>query len=288
VTKKALGKGLSALFTNNEEETEKINKGMIYELDVTKIKPNPYQPRELFKEEEISELAKSIQECGLIHPISVRKTNDKYEIIEGERRFRACKLLGFEKIPVIERELEDNKMLLVALIENLQRENLNPIEESNSYMKLMKEYDLTQQEVSDKVGKSRSYVANMVRLVNLPHMVKENLELGKIDVGHARALLTLQNHNLQRKACNIIIQKKMTVRETEKLVKNWLSGKIQDSMDKKSDRILNPDIISLETELSEKLNTRVKIMDKNNQGKIVIEYYSIEDFDNIYEKLSKQ
>lgn len=284
MTKKALGKGLSALL-NSDNSEENYDKSKILEIPVDLIKPNPYQPREKFNEEEISQLAASINECGLIHPVGVRKKGDFYEIIEGERRFRACKQIGYRNIPVIERELEDDKMLLIALIENLQRENLSPLEEAKGYDNLMKDYKLTQQQVSDKVGKSRPYVANMVRLLNLPHMVKEALELGKIEVAHARTLLSLQNPNLQRKACNLIVQKKLTVRETEKLVKDWMSGKIKKELDKQSDRIINPDIVKLESQLSECLNTRVKIKDKNNQGKIVIEYYSLDDFDKLYDIL---
>lgn len=288
MTKKALGKGLSALFTPRQDsENEMSNVDEIVELPIDSLVPNPYQPREFIKDEQLEELANSIKECGLLHPVSVRRIANQYEIIEGERRVRACKKLGYTKIPAVIRNVNDKQMLVIALIENLQRENLNPIEEAKGYNRLINEYQLTQQEVADKIGKSRSNVANMLRLLNLPHLVKEALELQKLDVGHARAILSLENPNLQRKVCNLIIEKNLTVRETENLIKKWKEEGEPFETEIKKERVVNPDIKNLENMLSEKLKTRVRIIDKKNRGKIIIDYYSIEDFQKLYDLLGK-
>ncbi|HOK40664.1 MAG TPA: ParB/RepB/Spo0J family partition protein [bacterium] len=287
MNKKALGKGLEALFVsksqNNQTEIEKIE-----EIPLELINPNPYQPRDTIKEEHVEELSNSIAECGIIHPISVRKIGDRYEIIEGERRFRAFKKIGRKTIPAIIRNIDDIKMLLMALVENLQRENLNPIEEAKGYQRLITEFKLTHQEIAEKVGKSRVAITNTLRLLNLPHLVKEGIETKKITSGHARALLGLDNPNIQRKAYNLIIEKNLSVHDTEKLVKKWQNKTLEeiDALEK-SQKIndINPDIKLLEEQLSEKLKTKVKIKDKNNKGLIMIEYYSIDDFQKLFDTL---
>jgi len=289
MNKKALGKGLEALFASknqnqsNEKEPEKIE-----EIPLELINPNPYQPRETIKEEYVEELSNSITECGIIHPISVRKIGDRYEIIEGERRYRAFKKIGRKTIPAIVRNIDDIKMLIIALVENLQRENLNPIEEAKGYQRLIEEFKLTHQEIADKVGKSRVAITNTLRLLNLPHIVKEGIETKKISAGHARALLGLENPNIQRKAYNLIIEKNLSVHDTEKLVKKWQNKTIEEIEEmEKSQRIkeINPDIKLLEEQLSEKLKTKVNIKDKNNKGSIIIEYYSIDDFQKLFDSL---
>ncbi|NMA90523.1 MAG: ParB/RepB/Spo0J family partition protein, partial [Amphibacillus sp.] len=213
---RGLGKGINAFFP--ELDTQEDDANQIIELDITELRPNPYQPRKSFQVEAIEELKNSIIEYGIIQPLLVRKAIKGYEIIAGERRFRAAKEANLEKVPVIVKELNDQKMMELALLENLQRENLTPIEEAQAYVNLMKSYQLTQEELSKKLGKSRPHIANHVRLLQLPTQAIAMLNSGELSMGHGRALLSLKNKAKIKDVIAKITKEKMNVRQVEQLV----------------------------------------------------------------------
>jgi ParB family transcriptional regulator, chromosome partitioning protein len=283
--KKALGRGLSALITPKDID-QAINanpqasdggpgKETILQIPISKIKTNKYQPRLDFNEEKLKELTNSIKEKGVVQPILVRKSQNGYEIIAGERRLRAVKALGQETVPAIVKDVADVDMLELALIENIQREELNPMEEAHAFHKFMSDFSFTQDKIAQVLGKDRSTVANILRLLNLPGKIQNFLSQGAITTGHAKALLGLQVESSQLKVCDIIVEKGLSVRETE----NLISRKAQTS--RKVDQKKDPQISDMETSLRQALGTQVKITHGKKRGKIQIEYYSANDLNRI-------
>lgn len=279
MAKKGLGKGLGSLIPQIDEPEEIFDGEKVIELKIVEVEPNKNQPRNRFDEEKLEELASSIAEHGVISPIIVKKLdNGFYRIIAGERRWRASKLAGMKKIPAIIRDFDEKTSTEVALIENLQRENLNPIEEAKGYAELMKKFGLTQEEAAKKVGKSRPYIANLLRLLNLHPKITEMVEIGSISVGHAKVLLSVEDKEKQLQYAKLIEEKALTVRELEKIIKNDM---------KPEKKVLEEDLnVKLAYEEFEKrfenvLGTKVKILGGKKKGKIEIEYYSEEDLERI-------
>ena len=272
-----LGKGLDALIP-----AEKVGQGYVI-LGIDEIRPNTYQPRKDFDEEAINELAVSIQEKGIIQPIVVRKNMNAYEIIAGERRWRAAQRVGLTKIPVIIKDVSDREVLELALVENLQREDLNPIEEATAYGQLIEDFGLTHEEISKRIGKERSTITNQLRLLKLPEEVREAVIKGEITAGHARALLGLESPNKMKEVLEAIRKEKLSVRKTEKLVQKLLADK--QTAIKSHD--IDPYIKHLTDELKKALGTQVKIIDKGGEGRIEIEYYSKDELERLIEILIK-
>lgn len=276
--KKSLGKGLEALFGEEiEEQIEEIsNKKAITELKISQIEPNTNQPRKNFDEEAIEELSKSIKENGLIQPIVVSKDKDTYKIIAGERRWRAARLAGLTSVPVyVKEEIKGQKLLELALIENLQRQDLNSIEEANAYQSLITEYGMTQEQVADVVGKSRPKVANSVRLLNLDKRVQDMIITERISEAHARAILPIENNDKQYELALMIEKKGLTVRDVEMLMR-------QKKKSPKKETVEDIFAKSVEENMKNYLGTKVKIVTKSKEkGKIVIEYFSNDDLDRI-------
>jgi len=274
--KKSLGKGLDAFFPEANDEVD--------ELNLKDIRPNPYQPRKTFDEEAIKELAESIKQQGVIQPIIVRKVLRGYEIVAGERRFRASKLCGNTTIPAVIRTYTDLQVMEIALIENLQREDLNAIETALAYHALMEKFQLTQEELSLKVGKSRSHIANFVRLLTLPEEIKEHVSRGTLSMGHARAIVGVKNEGQQIELADQVVEQSLSVRALEDAI-HKLNEKKPASMKKEVVKRVDPFIDHVETELREKFKTGVKIKQQKNKGKIELEYYSKQDLERILELL---
>lgn len=270
--KKALGKGLGALLTVDAPGDE------VKELKINDIEPNTDQPRKDFDEEALKELAESIKAHGVIQPIVVKKEGSSYKIVAGERRWRAARMAGLDTIPVIIKDYNDNQLLEVALIENLQREDLNPLEEAEAYKRLIDEHGLTQEQISRVIGKSRSSIANSLRLNRLHEKIKKLLREDLISEGHARALLSIEDLKKQESVAETIVSKGLSVRDTEKLVKNL--GTQKKSVSKK-DNSIEIEIKSIEDRLQNIFGTKVKLQHGQKSGKIVIEYYSNDDLDRI-------
>ena len=274
---KVLGRGLEALIPSGEKEPDKIA-----ELSVEEIRPNRYQPRSEFDEDKINELAESLREKGLIQPVVVRSVEGGYELIAGERRLRAVKKIGMERIPAIVRTIDEKEMLELSLIENLHRDDLNPLEEAIAYGQLMGKYGLTQEKLAEELGKNRASVANTLRLLKLPEEVREAVLCDRISRGHAIALLGLGNPDEQIKMCEKIIRQKLTVREAEVLVKRALTTTRRKSpVDKKPH-----EIIDVEEKLQQVLGTRVNIRKYRAGGRIEIQYYSDDDLNRILSLLN--
>lgn len=286
MAKKGLGKGLGALLSADEpvkiEKTEKTEpKGAVLELKISEVEPNSSQPRNIFDDEALSSLSESIKEYGVLSPIFVSKNeNGFYKIIAGERRWRAAKRAGLKKIPAIIKDSNDKEIMEIALIENLQREDLNPIEEALGYKELMETYHMTQEDVSRKMGKSRSAVANTVRLLSLPESVKKHLVNKEISMGHARALLSAPSEGVMLMALGRILEEGLNVRQTESLIAR-LSKEPKEKKISKSDEEIMRYMATLEKNLGSRLGTKVKIHHGRKKGKIEIEYYSNEDFERI-------
>ena len=274
-----LGKGLNAIFIENDSEDN--NSGVT--LKISEIEPNRSQPRKEFDEKALSELAESISEHGLLQPLLVRPlTLGGYEIVAGERRYRACRMAGLTEVPVIIRELSESETMELALIENLQRENLTPLEEAMGYEVLMNEHGFTQDEVSKSVGKSRPAIANALRLLKLPEGVKELLKENKISAGHARALLSLENEENMLELAELIVAKDLSVRQTEKLCKKASKEKKPEAPEKK------PSYYSMvELALNEALGRKISISkNKGKEGGVLqIEFYSDEELTELSNKL---
>lgn len=275
IKRKALGKGLSALIP---EELEKEDIKRIEEIDTNLICPNPNQPRKVFEQDKLEELTESIKKYGVIQPIIVRKDNDIYTIIAGERRWRACKNANIKSMPCIVRDIENKNASEIALIENIQREDLNPIDEANAYDFIMDRYGITQEEVSNIVGKSRVYVTNIMRLSNLDSYVKEKIVNNEISAGHGRAILSLSPEK-QIAMTNLIIKEDLSVRDVEKLVRDTKKPKrrIQPEKDKY--------LAYVEEMLTDRFSSRVNIKRNKNKGKIEIEYINNEDLNRILDLL---
>ncbi|PID82559.1 MAG: hypothetical protein CSB16_00290 [Clostridiales bacterium] len=269
--KKSLGKGLEALLTKKNEAFE----SEVVDLSVDMIKPNPFQPRRQFDEESLAELADSIKEHGLLQPIVVNKSSEGYEIVVGERRYRASRLIGLEKIPAIIKNFNQKEQAVLALIENLQREGLNAVDEAEGYKQLKTEFSLNQSEVAKSVGKSRSYVANSMRLLNLDSKILELLKENTITVGHARALLSF-DEDLRISIANEIVQKGLTVRDVE----NYKIGSNRRPNQKKDVHIKN-----FEKLLTEKIGSRVKISQKNKDFTVKISFHSKSDLEEFEKRI---
>lgn len=279
--RRALGKGISALIPETPPEAEKHEK--IIRLPLQKIKPNQFQPREHFSDEALQDLVQSIKEKGVIQPVLVRQQGEHYELIAGERRYRAAKSLNLNEIPAIVREVEDQASLELSLIENIQRQDLNPIEEARAYQYLSAKFNLTQDRLSEVLGKSRAAVANIVRLLKLPHEIQEELKSGRISFAHGRALLELEDLNQQRRLCQEVITNRLSVRELENLIKTRRprTPKHCPRHAQSSDTY----VAVIEEELQHILATRVRLIRKKKRGHILIEFYSQEDLERILEKL---
>jgi ParB family chromosome partitioning protein len=276
IRKSGLGKGLGSLITENHTESENNT----VSVSINDIKPNENQPRKYFDTDKISKLAESIKEYGIIQPIVVVKEGDVYTIVAGERRWRAAKLLGLKEVPVVIMGLTKKELLEISLIENLQREDLNPIEEAIAYKQLINDFHLTQEELGKKVGKSRAVITNCIRLLNLDNRVQSYLIDGVISEGHARLLLSIENFDIQYQVAQKIIDDNLTVRDTEKYIKNLQKQKNNISQ---LDKALtnNSYLDDIKNRLEGKFGTKIIVKDKNNKGKIEIEYYSNEDLQRI-------
>ena len=282
-----LGKGLDALFGEEAEEfdlkrlvDETVQQGSIETLKITKIIPCAYQPRQKFEEDSLQNLTNSIREKGVLQPILVRPKGDLFEIVAGERRYRAAIEAGLNEVPVIKKDLNDAEAFEVALIENIMRENLNPIEEAKGFEKLIEEYHYTHDNLSKSIGKSRSYITNSMRLLELPLSVQNFVSDKKLSAGHARTLVGLQNaEDLAQK----IIEKDMSVRQTEDLI-----SKIKEGKKAKRNRIKDKNIARIEKELSQSLHVKAEIsFDKEGKGKIVLRYNNFNELENLLNKLEK-
>lgn len=282
--KKGLGRGINALFADFDEEKEADEK--VEELQLNEIRPNPYQPRKNFDEENLKDLSDSIRKNGVFQPIIVRKSSVMgYEIIAGERRFRASKLAGKDSIPAIVRAIDDEQMMEVAVLENLQREDLTPLEEAEAYNTLMKNLKITQSELSERLGKSRPYIANYLRLLDLPREVKTFVQNGKLSMGQARTLLALKDKDKLVELAEKTIKENYTVRQLEQIV-NDMNGKKKVKKDRK--KKLSPYLLQSQDRLQEKFGTKVAIKanEKTGKGKIEINYLSTEDFNRILDVLN--
>ncbi|MBF7081382.1 ParB/RepB/Spo0J family partition protein [Desulfallas sp. Bu1-1] len=281
--RRGLGRGLSALIPVQENVENGNMENELQHISLDQIKPNPNQPRQKIDEKGLEELMESIKTHGLIQPIIVRPKNDKsYEIIAGERRWQACKKLNMDRVPVIIRKYNDLEASAAALIENIQREDLNAVEEANAYKQLMDSYGLTQEELSNRVGKSRSFIANMIRLLTLPPEIREMLAEGVISAGHARALVALEDSETQIKFTLKIIKQQLSVRKTEEMVRKYIEGKGKERQKKQTDQ----ECLIWERELAERLGKTVKI--KNNSkgsGKLIIEYNNRTELIRLINKL---
>lgn len=279
MAKAKLGRGLNSFF-EDRSPIENQAEGDVTSLRITQVEPNKNQPRQSFDKEKIEALAESIAKHGVIQPIIVVKTGDRYRIVAGERRWRAAKKAGLKEIPAVIREYSDSEIAQIALIENLQRENLNPIEEAAGYQTLMSKYDMTQEQVSSTIGKSRSAIANSIRLLSLEKDIQEKLVSGEITSGHARALLSIEDADVRRSVLNSIIEKGLNVRQAEALAKQ-LSAEKPKKTHSEPDEQTKAALSSVENGLSEYLGTRVRLIHKNKRGKIEIEYFGNDDLDRI-------
>lgn len=284
--KKGLGKGLDSMIPEKKTKVEmkEAQDKSLVEIKISEIDPNMGQPRKKFDEDELLELAESIKIHGVIQPIILTKRGKRYEIIAGERRWRASKLAGLVKIPAVIREYTDKEIMEVSLIENIQRQDLNPIEEATAFKNLIDEYKMKQDDLAERVSKSRSAITNALRLLKLDDKVKAMLAEGLISTGHARALLAVEDKNKQQILATKIFDEKLSVRETEKLVKQIPENKEPKKEEKSSEKLIYK---KLEDSLKSIIGSKVSIKGRNNgKGKIEIDYYSIEELDRITELLS--
>ena len=284
--KKRLGRGLGSLIGNIEDAGSPPQANSVdglAEIDIDRIQRGRYQPRQVFEPEALQELADSIRAQGVVQPIVVRPEGNHFELVAGERRWRAAQMAGLQKIPAVVRELDARSTAAIALIENIQREDLNPLEEAQAFMRLIEEFDLTHQQVADSVGRSRAAVSNLLRLLDLAEPVKQQVNEGLLDMGHARALLALIRHD-QIEVARLVINRGLSVRETEMLVKKTLAGQ---NTGKTTTAASDPDVKRLETKISEKLGAGVKIKPgKKGSGQLVISFNSSAELDGILEHLS--
>lgn len=283
-----LGRGLSSLIPPKKIITAEIKRelragGQFLDLPVQKIKPNPKQPREDFGYQELEDLINSIREHGILQPLIVSKVDeDGYELIAGERRLRAAKILNLKTVPVIVRTVRGQEKLELALIENIQRKDLNPIEEARAFQKLISEFGLTQEEVAKKIGKSRPVVANTLRLLTLPEEIQRALRDRKISESHARTLVSLSDSKKQLKYFEKILKNNLTLRQTEGAVKRARRGKIQEASN------FNPSLAAKEETLRNALGTKVEIKKRGQSGQILIHFYSDEELNGILRKITKK
>ncbi len=304
--KKGLGRGIDTLLIPTgdstksksksapQETTKTVTKEIVKEVvkeveqkvKITQIEPNKSQPRKQFDEDALQELADSIRQYGVLEPLIVTKKGKYYEIIAGERRWRAARLAGVKEVPVVIREYSDREIMEISLIENIQREDLNPIEEALAYESLISEYSLTQEEVAEKVSKNRSTIANSLRLLKLCDNVRQMIIEDKLSTGHARALIPIENAELQTEAANFVFDNKLSVRETEVYVKKLLSAPKEPKQDNVATKDLSVFYTDIESRLKNILGAKITIKSKNNdKGKIEINYYSQDELERITEML---
>lgn len=277
MTKKALGKGLKAFMP---EEFGIIKEERFMEVDIDQLKPNPLQPRMKQNPESLDELAQSIKETGILQPVVAVPEEGEYKIIVGERRWRAAKKAGLQKIPVLIRTLSKEQQHEVSLVENLQRDDLNPLEVALAYQKMTQEFGLTQQEIADRVGKDRTSVANTLRLLKLPQEVQDLIAHGKLSMGHARALIAVEDPRVQKSMARKIVSQNLSVRKVE----HWVR-KLQESSEEKPKPPVDPNLLSLQEDLLTFLGTKVSISGNQNKGVLKIYYYTLDDLNRIYEKI---
>lgn len=287
---RGLGRGLDALFAEQApvvqpQESEKSNaenagENTVVYININDIKPNENQPRKTFNEEKIEELSASINEHGIIQPLVVRRSGSTYEIVAGERRWRAARKAGLKEVPCLIRNFTDEENMLVAIIENMQREDLNPIEEAEGLNQMIKIYGLTQEEVSKSVSKSRPYITNALRLLKLPEEIRNFVIDGKLTTGHARALISIEDKKIQAELCRKIIEEGLSVRKTEQLAAE--AGK---EKKKPAKKVKSADTIHVEDELKNIFGTKVSIEQKGKKGKIQLEYYSTDELNRLIELL---
>ncbi|MFZ3049145.1 MAG: ParB/RepB/Spo0J family partition protein [Desulfatirhabdiaceae bacterium] len=282
--KSGLGRGLSALIP--DIDMDDVSPSDFFMCDIFRIRPNRYQPRIRFRPEELEELCASIKEQGIIQPILVRKDDAGFELIAGERRLRAAKLAGLTSVPVVVKDVPDAKLLELSIIENIQRENLNPIEESEAYYRLMTDFQLTQEQVADRVGKSRPAVTNFLRLRQLPEPIRTSVLDNQLSMGHARALLGAQTPAQQTAAWREVVRKGLSVRETEALIQRLKQERQQNP--KKLPDSTSIHLEHLASELSQGFGTKVTIVQRGSRGKVEIEYYSPDDLNRLIELLRRQ
>lgn len=273
IKRRALGRGLGALIPGAGSDNDGATTSMVA---ITSIRPNPMQPRQQFREEAVAELAESIRMKGILQPLVVRQDGDAYELIAGERRLRAAERAGLTRVPVMVRDVSDDEMLELALIENIQREDLNPIEEARAYKAMMGELKITQQELSERIGKERSTIANTLRLLQLPDKIRMQVESGDISAGHARALAMAGSESAKLELAQRVVSQRLSVRQTERLAKaRSVAARITDN-----------DIADTERRLTEVLGTRVRLQCKKaGSGKIEIEYYSLDQLNGLIDRL---
>jgi len=284
--KRGLGQGLSALISDErEDEIAFENSKDILKVKISLVEPNPNQPRKQFDEDALLELSESIKQFGVLQPLVVVKREKFYEIIAGERRWRAAKLANIKEIPVIVKDFTDEEIVEVSLIENIQREDLNPIEEAVAYQRLINEFELRQDDIATKVSKSRSAITNALRLLQLDERVQRMVITQMISSGHARTLLALKDNELQYETAVLVFDNKLSVRETEVLIKKLLSEK--KIKPPKKDIMFDPIISSLQKDIEEILGTKVRIDAKKNKGFIEIEYFSNSELERIIELLQQ-
>jgi len=281
MSKRGLGKGLEALIPKAEHK----EKELVIEMDIESLTPNLFQPRKNFDKEKMEELKGSIKKHGIIQPIVVRKMANGYEIVVGERRLKAAKEIGLKKIPAIIKTFNNEKSLEIALVENIQREDLNPVEQANAFKRLIDEFNLTQQELAEATGKSRALVANTIRLLKLNPEIQKNISEGKISFGHAKLLLSIEDEEVQRAVCDRIMANDLSVRDTERLIKNI------EKAQKKQFKVKNITIErfpEVEGRLREVLGTKISILYDGKKGKISIDFYNKEDLRRIVDLLLKE
>jgi ParB family chromosome partitioning protein len=276
---KGLGKGINALFSSMEIRKEEV----VQEVKIKDLRPNPYQPRKTFDPEAIEELKQSILEHGILQPLIVRKSIKGYEILAGERRFRAAKEAKLETVPVVVREFNEQQMMELALLENLQREDLTPIEEANAYQQLMTQLNLTQEQLAKRLGKSRPHIANHLRLLTLPKSIQQLISEGKLSMGHGRTLLGLKKKEKMQAVVEKVLKEQLNVRQLELLVQQINQSVPRETSKSKKEK----DVFIREREsyLTEKFGTAVKIKRNKKKGKIEIEFYSQDDLERILELL---
>jgi ParB family transcriptional regulator, chromosome partitioning protein len=285
MSKKALGRGLSALFN----PTSPLENDLL-ELGIDQIEPNKSQPRRLFKEDKLEELAQSIRVNGLIQPIIVRREGESFQIVAGERRWRAAQRAGLTRVTCVIKDVKDDEVLALSLIENIQREELNPIEEANAYKNLIEQLNVTQEEIARQVGKDRSSITNSMRLLKLPVEVQQLVEEGSLSMGHARALLSLESQEKQIAFAKKIVSEALSVRETERLVKESQEAKPEAKAKPQPDPQIEAEranIRAAESKLSKKLSTPVKIKFTQTGGAIEIKFTSMEDLTRVYDLLDE-
>jgi ParB family chromosome partitioning protein len=289
--RKALGRGLESLLPSTRPAETTISAALppnaVRDLAISQIDPNPYQTRTNFEDQALSELAASIQANGIVQPIVVRPMNGRFQLIAGERRWRASQKLGREFIPAVIKQVSNEQAMEMTIVENLQREGLNPMEEARAFERLAREFNLTQEQMSQRTGRERASIANLLRLLRLPEAVQQAVEKAELTAGHAKALLALDTAEAITSAAQKVRQLALSVRQTEEMVHRLLAPGDEKQSEAKPKRAVDPNVRAAEEELQRALGVRVTIRDNKGKGKIVIAYASLEDFDRVVETLSK-